>query len=178
MTIVPVANSTRSPRRPFGLNAIIVLQLLTVLFSGLALVVLGVAIWAAAAGAEMELAVDGEVGKVGQVSGLLLLVFTLVINLLCAVGLWRRQRWAWFLTMLQLGFFMLEDLYTYFTGASSEEYAWSMLLNVLMVFYLNQREVQAVFMRKGSNESNRNESNPSESNRSGAPAHDQGGAPQ
>jgi uncharacterized membrane protein (DUF2068 family) len=70
------------------------------------------------------------------------------VNLLCAIGLWRRQRWAWFLTMLQVGVFMIEDLYGYFTGAPEEEYAWSMLLNVIMVFYLNQREVQAIFTRK------------------------------
>ena len=76
------------------------------------------------------------------------LVLTLVVNAVCAVGLWRRQRWAWFLTMLQLGAFMVSDLYSYFTNSPPATYAWSMLLNVFMVFYLNQREVQAIFLSK------------------------------
>jgi uncharacterized membrane protein (DUF2068 family) len=76
------------------------------------------------------------------------LVSMAIINPICAVGLWRRQRWAWLLSMLQLGFFMLGDLYSYFTGSPRESYAWSMLLNVGMVFYLNQRDVQALFLTK------------------------------
>jgi hypothetical protein len=43
---------------------------------------------------------------------------------------------------------MLGDLYSYFTGSPRESYAWSMLLNVGMVFYLNQRDVQALFLTK------------------------------
>ena len=79
---------------------------------------------------------------------ILQMVLTFVINGVCAVGLWRRQRWAWFLTMLQLGAFMISDLYSYFTNSPPETYAWSMLLNVFMVFYLNQRDVQAIFLTK------------------------------
>ena len=79
---------------------------------------------------------------------ILQMVLTFVVNGVCAVGLWRRQRWAWFLTMLQLGAFMISDLYSYFTNSPPETYAWSMLLNVFMVFYLNQREVQAIFLTK------------------------------
>ena len=76
------------------------------------------------------------------------MVLIFVINGVCAIGLWRRQRWAWFLTMLQLGAFMISDLYSYFTNSPPETYAWSMLLNVFMVFYLNQRDVQAIFLTK------------------------------
>jgi hypothetical protein len=43
---------------------------------------------------------------------------------------------------------MLTDLYSHFTNSPPETYAWTMLLNVSMVFYLNQREVQAIFLSK------------------------------
>ena len=85
----------------------------------------------------------------------LLMALTFVVNGVCAVGLWQRRRWAWFLTMLQLGVFMLSDLYSYFTNSPPETYAWSMLLNIFMVFYLNQREVQAIFLSKQEGQQNR-----------------------
>lgn len=131
-------------RRPFGLNAIIILQLLTVLFSATLLALIGFALGAAYLAAEQGQPLDLDISLLEPLD----LIGALLINLLCAIGLWRRQRWAWFLTMLQLGFFMSQDLYGYFTGAATDTYAWTMLLNIVMVFYLNQREVQAVFVRR------------------------------
>jgi uncharacterized membrane protein len=166
MTTIPAP--IRPPRRPFGLNAIIVLQALTVLVSGAILALVGYAFWmSSTTGLSMDAIIDGGVG----VYDVALLIFTFLVNLLCAVGLWRRQRWAWLLTMLQLGFFMIEDLYSHFTGAPREDYTWSMLLNVLMVFYLNQRDVQAVFTRKSQGDSPAHPLTHS-------PAHADGGAPQ
>jgi hypothetical protein len=136
-------------KRPFGLNAIIVMQALTVLLTGALLALGGFAFYLAEiAQLPEDITLDGNVGPYT----LFILAFTFAVNLLCAVGLWRRQRWAWYLTMLQVGFFMLEDLYSYFTAAPSEDYVWTMLINVIMVFYLNQRDVQAVFQRKGLND--------------------------
>jgi uncharacterized membrane protein len=139
----------RRKRRPFGLTAIIVIQLLTVVLSGLLLGLLVLTFLLAAGQITIEGIEDLSPASL-QLSPVDtgLLVLTFVINGICAVGLWRRQRWAWFLTMLQLGFFMLNDLYSYFTNSPPETYVWSMLLNVAMVFYLNQREVQAVFLTK------------------------------
>lgn len=147
--IRPMHSDAPSPpvqraRRPFGLNAIIVLQWLTVVVSAVLLALLGIALGAAYLAAEQGQAVAFDISLLEPFD----LMFTLLINLVCAIGLWRRQRWAWLLTMLQLGLFMFQDLYGYFTGAPSETFAWTMLLNVIMVFYLNQREVQAVFVRK------------------------------
>ncbi len=48
---------------------------------------------------------------------ILQIALAFVVNGVCAVGLWQRRRWAWFLTMLQLGVFMFSDLYSYFTAA-------------------------------------------------------------
>lgn len=138
----------RARRRPFGLLAIIVIQLLSMLGSGLLLVLIGLTFVLASG----MIALDGlDITSFHwQLSpfDILQLVLTFVVNGVCAVGLWQRRRWAWFLTMLQLGFFMLSDLYSYFTGSPPETYAWTMLLNVFMVFYLNQREVQAIFLSK------------------------------
>jgi hypothetical protein len=168
MIITPATTPAHPSRRPFGLNAIIVLQILTVLVCGFALALVGIVLWMPAGPREVRLTIEQEIG----VYEVLMLGFTLVVNVLCAVGLWRRRRWAWLLTMLQLGFFMLEDMYNHFTGAPREEYVWSMLLNVLMVFYLNQREVQAVFAPKNRDAASTDLLAP-------APRQiDQGGAPQ
>jgi uncharacterized membrane protein (DUF2068 family) len=136
-------------RRPFGLLAIIVIQLLTMLVSGLLLLGLAAAVVLASTIADPQVVADLQSINLDlSPLDLVTLVLTFVVNGVCAVGLWRRQRWAWFLTMLQLGFFMLSDLYSYFTNSPLQTYAWSMVLNVAMVFYLNQREVQALFLTK------------------------------
>ena len=143
------APSTK-PRRPFGLYAIIVIQVLLALLSAGLLALAGFAMIAAYAAGVAGITPEDLVLTITDLVTMALMV---IVNLICAIGLWRRQRWAWFLTMLQLGVFMLSDLYSYFTGAPPETYGWSMLLNVAMVFYLNQREVQALFMRKPRGES-------------------------
>ena len=139
---------SRSDAGRFGLLAIIVIQVLMMLGSGILLLLLGVGF----VFATRMIAVEGvdPAAFQWQLSpmDILQMVLTFVVNGVCAVGLWRRQRWAWFLTMLQLGAFMISDLYSYFTNSPPETYAWSMLLNVFMVFYLNQREVQAIFLNK------------------------------
>lgn len=138
----------KAKRRPFGLLAIIVIQVLMMLGSGIVLLALGVGF----VFATRMIVVDGIDPAAFQWAlsplDILTMVLTFLINGVCAIGLWRRQRWAWFLTMLQLGAFMISDLYSYFTNSPPETYAWSMLLNVFMVFYLNQRDVQAIFLTK------------------------------
>jgi uncharacterized membrane protein (DUF2068 family) len=153
-TITPVGTqagdeASKAKRRPFGLIAIIVLQLLTVLFSGLVLAL--IVFTFALSTAQLE-QLDAELAAFRFALSwvdVAALVLTFVVNAVCAIGLWRRQRWAWFLTMLQIGVFMISDLYSYFTNSPAETYVWSMLLNVFMVFYLNQRDVQAVFLTSG-----------------------------
>lgn len=138
----------KAKRRPFGLLAIIVIQVIMMLGSGFLLLVFLVSF----VFTSRMIVVEGADPKLFNLElspmDLLQMVLIFVINGVCAVGLWRRQRWAWFLTMLQLGAFMISDLYSYFTNSPPETYAWSMLLNVFMVFYLNQRDVQAIFLTK------------------------------
>lgn len=64
-------------------------------------------------------------------------------RLLAAVGLLRLQRWAWVLVMLITGGQLAADLWLYV--AAGERPYLAMLLNVVVVFYLNQGEVQRTF---------------------------------
>lgn len=66
----------------------------------------------------------------------------ILIEASIAAGLWRFQRWAWVLVMIQSGILMASDLLGYFYGNPSY---LTMFINVIIVFYLNQREVQRVF---------------------------------
>jgi len=59
-----------------------------------------------------------------------------------AIGLWFLQRWSWAAVMAVLGADMAIDLYGYFND--SPAYI-SMLLSVVAVFYMNQREVRQAF---------------------------------
>ncbi len=128
--------STDIQKRPFGVTAIIVLQ-----FISLASII-------------------GDIMgfPVSQLISLLPLqwidnttyVFTVGIaiaigQLIIIVGLWRLQRWAWFLIMIQIGVSMAIGLGSYFNGLQLYSY---MLLNVIMVFYLNQHDVQIAFGHK------------------------------
>ncbi len=75
------------------------------------------------------------------------IIFLAIISVqsIIIVGLWQLRRWAWVLIMVQVGLSMLSDLYGYFYGDYS---MLSMLINVIIVFYLNQREVQRAFSGK------------------------------
>jgi uncharacterized membrane protein len=130
-------------RRPFGLYAILVLMsvqaLLGVTFFGL----LGVGFAVAAADFWRALSPD-----------LWSLVEPLIVMLAVAVvvvGLWRYRPWAWYGMMLLLAYWLASDLIAYFQDAASFV---SMLLNVLMVFYLNQREVRDLFEAPAASEIN------------------------
>jgi hypothetical protein len=65
------------------------------------------------------------------------------IGLILSVGLWRLQRWAWVATMLWAGVNMAQALYAYFWG--EPQYS-AMALSVVIVLYLNQRDVQLAFI--------------------------------
>jgi uncharacterized membrane protein (DUF2068 family) len=61
-----------------------------------------------------------------------------------AIGLWRLQRWAWVSVMLWTGILLAIDLVEYLRR--HPDYP-SMVACILVVFYLNQAEVQAAFTR-------------------------------
>ncbi len=71
-----------------------------------------------------------------------LLILVILIGLVLIVGLYQLQRWAWVSVMVLTGLSMLFDLWGYFYGNYS---FLSMVINIAIVFYLNQREVQRAF---------------------------------
>jgi hypothetical protein len=82
-----------------------------------------------------ELAPGSELGLVAKV----ILIGILAASVLIVIGLLARRRWAWVLAIVTSGFILAIDLGWWF---SSEPRYISMLLNVIAVFYLNQRDVR------------------------------------
>lgn len=62
--------------------------------------------------------------------------------LFVAVGIWTLRRWAWVALMIAVGLGLGEGLIRYARG--DPRYV-TMLINVLIVFYLNQHGVQRLF---------------------------------
>ena len=71
----------------------------------------------------------------------------ILVGLVIAVGLWRLKRWAWVCVMLWTGLELAASLVTYFRGAP--DYL-SMISGIIIVFYLNQADVQAAFTTRRS----------------------------
>jgi|MudIll2142460700_1097286.scaffolds.fasta_scaffold52736_2 hypothetical protein len=66
-----------------------------------------------------------------------------------AYGLWQYKRWAWVATMAYVGIGMIGQLWAHFFGKPDYLY---MLIYVLIVFYLNQSDVQSIFSEAPKNE--------------------------
>lgn len=64
------------------------------------------------------------------------------ILFIIAYGLWKYKRWAWVATMAYVGIGMSGQLWAHFFGKPDYLY---MLMDVLIVFYLNQSDVQKIF---------------------------------
>jgi hypothetical protein len=69
-------------------------------------------------------------------------LIVLIIFLALALGLWRLQRWAWIFLMVWQGLLMIGDIWGRFNGNPSYP---TMILSVIIVFYINQREVKKMF---------------------------------
>jgi hypothetical protein len=119
------------PKRPFGVTIIALL---------LTLYALG--ILASFALVTQTNALGELVRTDYEFAGLLLDSFGLLI----AFGLWRLRRWAWLALMLSLGVTMALYLGAYASGYPPYV---SMLIKVVMVFYLNQGEVRQAFGHRG-----------------------------
>lgn len=121
--------------RPFGLYAIIGLQLLSAMVAFLAV---------------YSVLTDGaEPGKYGNWQLYGFLAWTAgkaLVQVVAAGGLWFRRYWAWVATMLLTGLTMGLDLLSYLAAAPVYS---SMVISIAIVFYLNQRDVQQQFGTPG-----------------------------
>jgi len=121
----------KAKRRPFGLYLIIVLQLFLAIFLALALL--------------------GEKTIATYLKGFVQnpIFYTwfgwVVIGflVLAVLGLLLLKRWAWILTMILTGILLAFSIWSYFQG--SPHYL-EMVIYIVIVFYLNQRDVQSPFL--------------------------------
>ncbi len=69
-----------------------------------------------------------------------ILLLTGILLLVSAVGMLSRRRTGWLLAMVLTGVFVAIDIYSFLSGDAN--HFW-MALNIVTVFYLNQRDVRA-----------------------------------
>ena len=122
-------------KRPFGIYVLIIFQLLFVIVGLITVLDL------TSLKAIQELTLDDIL-----LSSDVWILF-IPVALIIILGLWRMRRWAWFFLMIQIGFNLLFSLQEHFAG-NNPSYI-SMLLMVMMVFYLNQRDVRQAFQSDG-----------------------------
>jgi len=122
--------------RPFGIKAIIVLQLLYVAL----LITAQVGILT---GGDWPDVLPQPTESIAIAVAILnVLIF---LGLISVTGLWRLKYWAWVLLMMQIGVSLGVALWAYFSG--TPQYG-SMVIGVAMVFYLNQGDVRRAFSRR------------------------------
>ncbi|MGH2587006.1 MAG: hypothetical protein ACRDJE_18995 [Dehalococcoidia bacterium] len=114
-------------KRPFGVTVIAILQVVAAPTAGITVAL-----------AESPLGLGRAYDELGGIAGPVYSILGIVI----AVGLWRLQRWAWIAAMLWFGLSMVGSLLAYRNG---EPYYALMVIEIITVFYLNQRDVQQVF---------------------------------
>ncbi len=136
-TLQPPAALIEQPlsrTRPFGVYAIMLLQLVDVAY----LCIQTIAVWRRFP--SLLVPSSGDPRAITAVN--LIIVTFLVVNIL---GLYRLQRWAWLLTMMLTGISLLLRIVHYVQGTGP---AFSLVAGMLTVFYLNQRTVQQRFRRR------------------------------
>ncbi len=122
---------TTRPKRPFGVYAIIVLQLLRAL--SVSFVVL-----------PFVQDLPSTIAKNLENQNAFIVAISLIIagNLVVCIGLFLLKRWAWIAVMILIGSNLLFSLWLYWNGTAP---FIDMLIDVVSVFYLNLRNVQAAF---------------------------------
>ena len=128
-----LAEKNKPKRRPFGLYFIIGLQLIIAISLSLALL------------GEVNIATYLKVLVQNPIfytwMGWVLIGFLT----LAVIGLLLLKRWGWILTMIMTGIGLSLSIWSYFSG--TPRYI-PMLIYIVIVFYLNQRDVQSPFLNK------------------------------
>ena len=121
-------------KRPFGVNAILVLSTLSALYG-------------VGAARVLYFHITRVIPSLStlQLERWLMIYFigSSVVQIFVIIGLWQLKRWGWFLVMMDTGFGMFLNIWAYFHGQPNYI---AMAASVLIVFYMNQREVQHAFL--------------------------------
>jgi uncharacterized membrane protein (DUF2068 family) len=133
----PAQPAERNPRRPFALLALIALMATKGVL--ILLMILGAFTTADSAilrALRIEAIYEAIHTSQAAIVGMLVIAGLLLVS---ALGLLAFRRWAWLLAMVTTGIFVAVDIIGFFAGEAN--YIW-MALNIITVFYLNQREVR------------------------------------
>lgn len=118
--------------RPFGLYVVICLQVIIALSLATGLVLLNYA--------DLTLQILLRDQLLFTTYGWIIVIAFLVASL----GLFRLQRWGWILSMILIGTSLAYNIWLYFQG---DAHYLDMFSNIVIIFYLNQRDVQAPFIQ-------------------------------
>jgi hypothetical protein len=77
-----------------------------------------------------------------------LILGLIILLIVAAIGLWLLRPMAWALNMIVMGFLLIIGLWFHFSEQSDLTNDAGLLLNVLIVFYLVQPEVRALFVSR------------------------------
>ncbi len=130
----------RQARSPYPLGVIVVILITglrcVTIVAGLVNIQGGdVADWLRGVSPLPEFTPESDLGVLFRV----VLVGLLIASILVVIGLLARRGWAWVLAIVSSGVILAIDLGWWWAG---EPRYGSMLLNVIAVFYLNQRDVR------------------------------------
>jgi hypothetical protein len=126
---------TIQPNRPFGVLVIAVFQILAALGSLLLMAIY----------ADM-IHLDWLDVPVELDSNLILTSIALAFaRSVTVIGLLRLKHWGWLLAMIVTGVLLITDLSAYLNNTPNY---LSMLTNIIVVFYLNQRDVRRAFQQQ------------------------------
>lgn len=142
----PLARQTRLPPAVYILAGLMVLKALLLfgVIAGATMTTLR-----AALGVEMNWLLVALRDAPGATAMLVLLAALLLAS---AIGMTLRRRTGWLLAMVLTGLFVASDIYGFLNGTASNgtvSDVWT-LLNIVTVFYLNQRDVRDAFGVGGS----------------------------
>ena len=133
---VPI--ESRSSKRPFGVSIIVLLLIANALLMAAIVYLLLIP-------ENIELAQQIQNFTHNHELSVVLMV-NIFVQMVIVAGLWKLKRWAWLLLMLYIGFSMISDMWAYYHLQDLR--AISMTINVIIVFYINQREVKKAFSGK------------------------------
>lgn len=131
-----------APHRPLGIVVVVVLGLVRLIIELTALATVdpnGFLGWIASGSNIPEFATGTTAWYLGTL-GILLVIAATVASV---VGLWQYRTWGWSLALILAGVILAVDLAWWFAGQPRYP---GMFLNMVVVLYLNQRDVRAIFL--------------------------------